>query len=158
MFQTSISTISLPFSETFCCFHFRSSLNLNSTLLLIYFIIDSYYKSWSILTSSLNRVIQRILPVSLLYLSGLLQCKNGLIVMFPCVRAVVLKHFGIMYILVNLFNVWLNRRQLDSHTCFVFNLLQYVVFHEEYEQNMPYWYENRKSMLKLDLCLTLAFI
>lgn len=104
------------FSQTFIYFLFFSSSNWKTTLLLIFCVLGSYF-AYSILLSSMNRVIQRvgfearpgprILPVSLLYLSWLVQGKFRLLLIFPYVRAVVLKLFAIIYILANLFNVWL---------------------------------------------------
>lgn len=41
---------------------------------------------------------------------------------------------GIVLHFLNLFNVWLNRRRLDSHIC-AFNLLWYILV-ETFEENL----------------------
>lgn len=42
---------------------------------------------------------------------------------------------GIVLYFSNLFNIWLNKIKLDSHTASTFNLLQYVVLIEIYESD-----------------------
>lgn len=39
-------------------------------------------------------------------------------------------------IFANLFSVWFNRRQLDSHTCLAFHQLRHVVLDGVYEENL----------------------
>lgn len=40
------------------------------------------------------------------------------------------------HIFAHLFNVWLNKRQPNSLSAFAFNLLQYLVLVETYEENL----------------------
>lgn len=42
---------------------------------------------------------------------------------------------ALFYTFSNLFNIWLNKIKLDSHTASTFNLLQYVVLIEIYESD-----------------------
>lgn len=45
-------------------------------------------------------------------------------------KNVIVLHFA------NILSIWLNRIQLDPHSCSVFNILWYVFLDETYEENL----------------------
>lgn len=48
----------------------------------------------------------------------------------------------------NISSIWLNRRQLDPHSCSAFNLLWYVALDETYEENLAQLHIHRYIVRK----------
>lgn len=61
------------------------------------------------------------------------------ITIFPSIK---MNRMSLLYIFANLFNVWLNREQLNFHIClqYGFNLLQYVFLLKVYEGKEKHMY------------------